>query len=115
MEKQPIYTLRLKKLNCYLSDEGDADEVFLKHEGKKLWPKDGKYVEMKESSEDLKMDLKIQKGSRTTIELWDYDRWSPNDLLGTFTIVADQSGGPFTTEMVKKDSKSHYSLEWELH
>ncbi|MDH5399819.1 MAG: hypothetical protein OEX02_16830 [Cyclobacteriaceae bacterium] len=114
MEAQITYTLRLKKLHCYLSDEDDADEVFIKHAGKKIWP-EGKFIKMKSGATDLNVELKVVKEGKVEFEIWDYDFLTPNDLLGTFMIRADSMGGPYTTDMIKKDKgTSKYALEWEL-
>ena len=50
-----------------------------------------------------------------TLEVWDYDLWSPNDLLGKCTMIIDQKGGPFSTDMVpiKGTDKARYTLEWQ--
>ena len=114
MEKILQYTLRLKKLNCYMSGESDSDEIFIKYNGKKVWP-EKKYIKMKDSSENLGLDFKIDKGSTHKFEIWDYDLFSPNDLLGTVTVVADSLGGPYTADMVKSSKGfSRYSIEWEI-
>ena len=115
MERTIQYTLRLLQLHCYLSDEADADEVFIKSDGEKVWPKKEKFTKMKDKSVPLNLEFKMDKGSTRVLEIWDYDFWSPNDLLGTFTIDADQSGGPYTVPMVKKDKgNAKYAIEYEL-
>jgi len=98
-----------------MSDESDADEVFIKHQGKKIWP-EGKYVKMKDSSVELHLEMKIEKGSSSVFEIWEYDLWTPNDLMGTVTITADSMGGPYTSDMVKNDKgNSRYSVTWEIY
>ena len=64
---------------------------------------------------DLDFILKdVNHGDKIEMELWDYDFLSPNDFLGTFTFYLDDPGGPFTTELSKKDSQvASYSLEWK--
>ena len=37
-------TCHLLKLNCYFTDETKQDEIFIKFNGKKIWPTDKKYV-----------------------------------------------------------------------
>ncbi|MDH5604447.1 MAG: C2 domain-containing protein [Cyclobacteriaceae bacterium] len=115
MQKNITYTLNLIKLNCYLADESDADEIFIKHDGKKIWP-EGKYVKIKDGSMDIKREIKVEKGKSVVFEIWDYDLFTPNDLLGTVTIAADNMGGPYTSDMVKKDQgNSRYSIQWEIN
>lgn len=114
MEKSIVYNLRLLNINCYISDEADADEVFLKFNGKKIWPK-SKYEKMKDGSLKLNVEIKVEKDSKNILEIWDYDFWTPNDKLGTLTINADKMGGPFTTDFTKTDKgTSRYSVEWEM-
>ena len=115
MERTIQYSLKLVNLHCYISDEGDADEVFLKMDGKKIWPKKGKYVSMKDKSAPIDIEFKVDKGSSFDIEVWDYDFWSPNDLLGIIKIDASQAGGPFTSAMEKKEKgDAKYALEYEV-
>ncbi|MDH5597537.1 MAG: hypothetical protein OEY34_00340 [Cyclobacteriaceae bacterium] len=115
MDKIIHYSLRLLKLHCYLSDESDADELFIKLDGKKIWPSDKKYYKIKEDSVEIKFETKVEKNSEVVVEFWDYDLFSANDLLGTVKIIADASGGPYTSDMVKKEAgNARYALEWEL-
>ncbi len=113
-----VLTLQLIKLNCYQSDESDADEVFLKFNKKKIWPSKHRFEKMKSGSIEINMDLKeITVNSMITIELWDYDWLSSNDLLGTFKIIIDKAGGPFNTDMAtnkKEGDRARYNLEWQL-
>ena len=115
MEKNIYYTLKILRLHCYISDEDDSDEVFLKFNGEKIWP-ESKYVEMKEGTEMVGFETKVEKGKSVKFEIWDYDMFSPNDLLGEVNIVADKVGGPFTTDMIRKEAgNARYSLEWEMY
>ena len=41
------YTIKLHSLLCYLPDES-TDEVYLKFENNKIWPKDKKYASFNE-------------------------------------------------------------------
>ena len=36
-------TLHLNRLHCYLVEENEYDEVFLKYQGKRIWPKNKKW------------------------------------------------------------------------
>ncbi len=114
------FTLFLHRLHCYLAEENDYDDVFLKFEGKKIWPKDKKQQPiMMDTSTDLDIELKdIKKGQHIVIELWDWDLLSPNDKLGTFTMIIEGETGQFSTDMVKnlkETKKAKYTLDWEIY
>jgi hypothetical protein len=112
------FTLRLLKLNCYVTDEADADEVFLKMNKKKIWPVREQYKSMERGALPVDVEIKdIAGNSKIELELWDYDLLSSNDLLGTFKIIADRRGGPYNTDMVlnkKSGENARYNLEWEI-
>lgn len=115
MDRVIKYSLSLNRLHCYLADEGGDDEVFIKFNGEKIWP-ENKYKKMSSSSENLGIEIKVEKGSVNKFEIWDYDYLSANDLLGEISITADSMGGPYTTDMIRKGKgKSKYSIEWSLH
>lgn len=107
----------LLKLHCYMSDESDSDEVFLKHNKEKIWPADSKYIEMSGAEEAVNVDMtEVDEGTALEIELWDYDTWSPNDKLGSFKMIVDGRGGPFISDLIReKGSGAKYSIEWEVH
>ena len=106
---------KILSLICRIPDEANLDEIYLKLNGKKIWPESKKYKSVKMGKTDLNFILKdVNHGDKIEIELWDYDFLSPNDFLGTFTFYLDDPGGPFTTELSKKDSQvASYSLEWK--
>ena len=108
------YKLRILSLKCYLKDESDGDEVYLKSAGKKIWPVEEKYVVAKEETTPIELEFIIQKGDVIFYELWDHDTLSANDHLGSITITAEVHGH-FVNEFTKqgKDS-SKYALEWEI-
>ena len=108
------YKLKLLNLKCYLSEESDGDEVYLKSNGQKIWPVDAKYSATKEESTSINLDLNIQKGDTMDIELWDYDLLSANDHLGSLTIHAE-AHGHYTNDFIKRGKdQSKYGLEWEV-
>jgi hypothetical protein len=117
MAENVKYQLRLLNLYCYRQDEGDGDEVFLKHDKKKLWPADSKYVKVKEGDYKISQNLDgIDKGTQMIIELWDYDFITPNDKLGEFVMLVNERGGPFKTDLKALESQdAKYSLEWEVY
>lgn len=110
--------IKLLSIHCTLNDEVDKDEIFLKYEGKKIWPgspyksiNSGEKIEIgKEFTHDPSNDL--------IIELWDFDFLSKNDLLGTFLIKLDEEDLAttyFTTmKLAREGSTASYMLEWEI-
>ena len=111
-------TLHLIKLNCYVTEEADDDEVFLKMAGKKIWPVKEHYKSMKTGAIELNLDIaNLEQGKMIIIELWDFDALSANDFMGTFKLIMDKPGGPFNTDLtINKGKGDHarYNLEWKL-
>ena len=108
------YKIKLLNLKCYLSDEADGDEVYLKANGQRIWPVDGKYIVPKEENVPINLQLNIQKGDSMEIEIWDYDLLSTNDHLGSLTIHAE-AHGQYENDFVKRgNDQSKYALEWEI-
>lgn len=106
--------IKIKALQCILNDEVDKDEVYLKYNGKKIWPL-GMYKQIN-SGEKLKVDKSFDHSEGTIeIELWDFDYLSKNDHLGTFKMKPDGDRGTFTASMQlhRADSTASYILEWE--
>ena len=116
MEKK--LTLKLLTLNCYISDEADADEVFLKYKNARIWPVHHHYESMNKGSKEVNVEIRdLAANTVIEIELWDYDFLSANDLLGTFRLTADKPGGPFNTDFIpntRKSDRARYNLEWQL-
>ena len=110
--------VHIQGIQCMLNDESDADEAFLKHNGKRIWPHHGRYHKMN-SSERCEVDhiIEHKAGDDLEVELWDWDLLSRNDLIGTFKmhITADDYGN-YSTMLQKKDitSTASYMLYWEI-
>lgn len=109
------YTIRIHNILCYLPDE-KTDEIYLKCNGKKIWPQNDKYTSMNEGGDaPVKVETNLAKGASIKIELWEFDNLSPDDYLGKFILEADKIGGPYTSDMIKEDQgKSKYALNWEV-
>ena len=109
-------TLKLISLYCHAPDEMDWDEVYLKMNGKKIWPASEKYQKLKLGETALEVNINdIDIEDMVKIELWDYDKLSRNDKLGSFSFRTDERG-KFQTEMKKIPGvKASYSLEWEYY
>ncbi|MCG8309232.1 MAG: hypothetical protein MI975_17700 [Cytophagales bacterium] len=113
------YTLHLSRLHCYFIEENEYDDVYLIHDGEKIWPKNRKQQPiMMDTTTELDVDVKnISKNQEVVIELWDWDFLSPNDKLGTFTMIVEGEPGPFSTDMVqnpRETTKAKYTLDWEV-
>ncbi len=117
---QPTYTLKLTRLHCYFVEETEYDDVYLKYNGKKIWPADKRQQPvMMDTTTDLNVEIReIAKNQEVAIELWDWDFLSPNDKLGTFKLIVQGDPGPFSTDMVqnqKETKKAKYTLDWEVY
>ena len=113
------YTLILQRLHCYFVEEHEYDDVYLKYKGIKIWPNDKKCQPiMMDTTTELSLEITdLSKNQDVVIELWDWDFLSPNDKLGTFTLVVEADSGPFSTDMIqnrKETEKAKYTLDWEV-
>lgn len=112
------YTLKLNKINCFMQDEGDGDEVYLKYKGERIWPLKDRYITVKDGDEqEVNVEIaSLGNGTTIEIELWDYDILTENDRLGVFKMLVNERGGPFTTDLRDvKPMGAKYALEWEVH
>jgi len=108
------YKLKILSIKCYLPDESDGDEIYLISEGKRIWPTDAGYLNIKEEETRVDIEFSIEKGDRISVELWDHDKFSANDHLGSLVIEAD-AHGQFVNEFLKEGKdQSKYALEWEI-
>lgn len=108
--------LRLESIVSYLQTERDGDEIFIKYKDKKVVPAEGKFVKMSKDPVRLDIEIELDKNEKwVELELWDYDHFSPNDSLGTFKLLVDQTSDSFTAELVRnKDSDARYVLNWTV-
>lgn len=118
MESERKLLCRLIFLNCIITDESGYDDVFIKINGKKIWPKKRKQKSVPPGPTSLDTEIRgIGPGTNFEIEIWDYDFISRNDLLGIVKVLIDEPGGPYITDMIpneKETKKARYSLEWEI-
>ena len=108
--------LRLESLVSYLQTEEDGDEIFIKYKDEKVVPADGKFVKMTKDPVPLNVEIEIDRMEKwVELELWDYDRFSPNDSLGKFKLLVDKTSETFSAELVReKDSDARYILNWSI-
>lgn len=110
--------VKLKNLMCYQIDEEKFDDIFIKYKGKSIWPTDKKHEDV--SIGKYKLDVTIsgvKPNEEMTLEIWDHDTFSPNDLLGKMKMIPDQpGGGPYMVDMKPTHEKdmARYSIEWEV-
>ncbi len=106
--------IKLHSLQCILNDEVDKDEVYLKLDGKKIWPH-GLYKQIN-SGDKVAVNLSFDHtDEKMEIQLWDFDYLSKNDHIGTFIIYPHGEEGKFTASMRldRPGSTASYLLEWE--
>lgn len=118
-EIKKSYQLILLRLHCYFVEENEYDDVFLKYNGKKIWPPHKKQQHiMMDTTTELNVVLdNVPLQQQMVIELWDWDFLSPNDKLGTFTMFLEGETNIFSTDMVqnrKETTKAKYTLDWKL-
>ncbi len=107
--------ITLKSLHCTLNDEVDKDEVYLKLNGKKIWPS-GFYKQIG-TGERIDINYSFESDEDVIeIELWDFDLLSRNDLLGKFIFKPAGEKGNFSTSMRTEDmsSTASYFIEWSV-
>ena len=108
--------IRLNKVRCNLPDEIDKDEMYLKHDGQKIWPEGSLYHRLDTGDvADIGVVLEVEEGW-VEVELWDFDYLSLNDHLGSFKFKVDDAPGAYTNSMKleESDSTASYFLEWEI-
>lgn len=108
--------LRLESLVAYLQTETDGDEIFLKYNGEKIAPADAKFLKMSRDPVPLNIEIELADDQKwVELELWDYDRFTPNDNLGKFRLLVDEVAENFTAELVRdQQSEGRYVLNWSV-
>lgn len=108
--------LRLNSIVAFLQSETDGDEIFITYNDEKVAPTNAKFVRMSNDPTPLNTEIELAESDNwVELELWDYDRFSPNDSLGKFKLLVDQTGDGFTAELSRKgDASVRYVLNWSL-
>lgn len=117
---QHTYTLRLTRLHCYFVEESEYDDVYLKYNGRKIWPREKKQQPiMMDTTTDLDVEINnLARNQEVIIELWDWDFLTPDDKLGVFRLFVEGDSGPFSTDMIqnlKETKKAKYTIDWEVY
>ncbi len=99
-----------------MPDEIDKDEIYLKHNSNKIWPK-GSFYHRVDTGDvaPVGVVLDVAEGWNE-VELWDFDFLSRNDFLGTFRFKVDTTPGRYsnTMKLVEENSTASYVLDWEI-
>lgn len=105
---------RLHSIKCLLNSEDNGDEIYLRYNGKKIWPENRKWHRMRPSDEVVLNIIHLIENNvdLVDLELWESDFLSHNKL-GSFIFLRDSKGGPFNVDLKQKDKKAKYSLVWE--
>ena len=105
--------LRQKSLVSYVPSEDDGDEVYITYKGKKIAPAESTYYEMPHGELDLNIDIPLDPSQEwAVLDLWDHDVLSKNDQLGTFKLKVDEVDEGFSAELIQKEPRSRYVLNW---
>jgi hypothetical protein len=111
------FECRILTIQSYHQSESDGDEIFLKINGKKIWPTNERYITLRDAQPGkINHTISIPKlEGAIEVELWEYDNILSSTCLGQFSLVLSESGGPFNTDL-KLTSKefARYSLAWEV-
>jgi hypothetical protein len=105
----------LKTLTCHHCDERDGDELFIKFNGKRIWPEKEKYIKGADNCViPINIFLPVEGSAKIILQLWDYDLIC-NDLLGEFNFLADENG-QFVCDLNNRGTGVHkFSLEFAVN
>jgi hypothetical protein len=105
----------LQSLHCHHCQEREGDELFMKFNGKKIWPSDEKYVKGNDNCIiPINFKMVVEALKPVTLELWDYD-FLINDLLGRFIFMADEEG-QFRSDLRSVPPGDHkFTLEFSVY
>ena len=122
-EKSKRLRINLLSLNCHLaiSPKG-TDNIMLKYNGKRLYPQGGKkFLEFKtgDAHKFEEFAIAVEKADTSEpllIELWSYNKFFRNKLVGRFFLITDLSQLGFSATQLIRNSEydqSNYLLHWE--
>ena len=81
-------TLKLKTLTCFETDDERFDDAFLKVDGTTVWG-----PTRITGGQDQTIEVEVPFSTKASIELWDKDRLSKDDHLGTHNVRESEAGG----------------------
>ncbi len=108
--------LRLDSIIAYMQTEIDGDEIFIKYNGEKIAPRNGKFIKLSKEPAPLDIEIPVDDNDQwVELELWDYDHFSPNDSLGKFRLFVNEVADGFSAELApEKDAVARYVLNWSV-
>lgn len=105
--------LRLNSLVSYVPSEDDGDEIYIMYRGEKIAPTASTYYKMPHGELALNIEIPLDHAQEwVELELWDHDMLSRNDQLGTFKLKVDEVDDGFSAELIQKEPRSRYVLNW---
>jgi hypothetical protein len=107
---------RILSIFAYHQTETNGDEIFLKVDGKKVWPTNKRFVELPSGYLSVNSEIPIANpGDVMELKLVEFDPILPNKEIGIFPIETVEIGGPYTTDLkLQGSSYAKYSLTWEI-
>lgn len=87
---------------------GYEDELYIKVNDSKIWPA-GKHEQINsQQTKEVEYSLPLDKS--VTIQLWEYDQISSDDLLGYLTLRPNHQQGDFTYLVCSREEGSIYEI-----
>jgi hypothetical protein len=90
----PKFTIN--KIHCIETSESGEDEIFFKFLGNDVLVSLPKQYDI-DDGQIIQVEVMASYKGDLTVELWEYDSSSPDDLLGSIT-VNENSKGEYTSE-----------------
>ena len=109
MKSLTIVSVKCVKLSS--GSSGYPDDLYIKVNGSKVWPS-GKLYESIGLQQTKAVGYTLPLGDKVTIQLWDSDKVSADDLLGYLNLGEDGSfkDGSFTYLVQNGDEDSNGSI-----
>ena len=113
-----VISLNLIQLISHCPSEMGGDELFLKLNGKRIWPITEKYFSARTELIPIKSEITLLNFGFVDLELCDYDNWLSSSCLGIFRVLIDRDTSfknVYESDLIKRGKDfSSYSLLWEI-
>jgi hypothetical protein len=101
-------TLKLKTLTCFETDDyAGTDEPYIKVNGNVVWG-----PQEIQGAGDAAIEKEVSFDGEATIELWEKDRYSEDEMLGSRTVHAGDGSGEMEARFTY--DQAHYRLTFEV-